>query len=623
MVEEPAIIAFAGIAALSIFCQWVAWWVKLPAILFLLLAGILIGPVMGWLDPDALFGDLLFPFVSLSVAVILFEGSLTLKLSDIAGLQTVVRRMVTSGLLVTWAIIALATFWFLDFPPALAFLFGALALVTGPTVIIPMLRTIRPTAKISNILRWEGIVIDPIGALLAVLVYEFIVSMNAGQVDGHTGKVFVETIFTFARILFIGVSIGVVCGHLLGLALRKHWLPEYLHNIATLALVFSVFAVSNQFESEAGLLTVTVMGIWLANMDRVPVQDILDFKESLSIMLISTLFIVLAARIDFYQFRQLGWAAFAVLATIQFVARPLKIALSTWGSSLTWQERALLGWIAPRGIVAAAVAALFSLKLQNIGYAKADLLVPLIFLVIIGTVVLQSMTARFFAKLLGVAEPEPRNFLIIGANPLARNIAVALKKQGIESLLCDTNWNYIRAARMHGLATFYGNASSQMADRRLDLVGLGKLLALSSQSEVNALAVHRYKREFGDKYLFVLKTQTSDHESRSEEHSSGGFTAFGDEVSYQDLSAMIAAGAEMRETKLTDSFDFGDYSRRFYKKAVPMFAVNPKGRLNIFTAEHEIKPAAGWRLLSLVLPEASAEDEGSESGNDMKVKLNE
>ncbi|MEE9493808.1 MAG: sodium:proton antiporter [Gammaproteobacteria bacterium] len=601
--HEHAIIAFATIAALSIASQWIAWWVKLPAILFLLLAGILVGPVFGWIDPDALFGDLLFPFVSLSVAVILFEGSLTLKLSDITGLQSVVRRMVTIGILSTWAVIALSTYWFLHFPLPLATLFGAIAVVTGPTVIIPMLRTIRPTARIANILRWEGIVIDPIGALLAVLVYEFIVSMHTGTTDVQTSRALVDTLFIFARILLIGSILGVISGYLLGQALRKHWLPEYLHNVATLSLVVCVFTLSNQIESEAGLLTVTVMGMWLANMPRVQVKDILDFKESLSILLISTLFIILAARIDFSQFQQLGWGAVAVLAAIQFIARPLKIVLSTWGSSLSWQERSLLAWIAPRGIVAAAVAALFSIKLQAEGYAQADLLVPLMFLVIIGTVVLQSTTAGFLAKMLGVREPEPRNFLIIGANPLARMIAEALQKQDIDCLLSDTNWDYIRAARMHGLNTFFGNAASQMADRRLDLVGYGKLLALSPQPEVNALALYRYRREFGEQHLFVLKTDPAEGEHRTDADTPCGFTAFSESVSYQGLSEMLVAGAEMRETKLTENFTFDDYYQRYYQKAVPMFAINPKGKLLVFTSEEPISPQAGWRLLSLVIPE--------------------
>ena len=605
--DETAVLTIAGIASLAIACQWFAWWVKLPAILFLLLAGILVGPLASWVQPDALFGDLLFPFVSLSVAVILFEGSLTLKFSEISGLENVVRRMVTSGLLVTWMVVTLATYHLLDFPFELALLFGALTVVTGPTVIVPLLRTVRPTARIANILRWEGIVIDPLGALLAVLVFEFIVSGQGSAALGHT-------LVSFAKILLVGAVMGALSGYLLGLALRNHWLPEYLQNVTALSAVFAVFAVSNAVESEAGLLTVTVMGLWLANMRRVPVQDILDFKESLSVVLISALFIILAARIDFDQFRALGWGALGVLAAIQFIARPLKISLVTYASSLNWRERALLAWIAPRGIVAAAVAALFALRLQVAGYPQAELLVPLIFLIIIGTVVLQSATAGILAKLLKVAEPEPRGFLIIGANPVARTIASALKKQGYDSLLCDNSWSNIRAARMQGLSTFYGSAVSEYADRRLDLVGMGRLLAMSSQQEVNVLAVHRYRREFGDKHIYMLQSKQPAENGKQTASQPAGYTAFGDDVSYERLAHALSIGAEIRETKLTESFDFDAYYRRNYKKAVPLFAISPRGRLHIFTAEQALKPGPDWLLISLVEPQEEGQEPAIEKG---------
>jgi NhaP-type Na+/H+ or K+/H+ antiporter len=598
--DEQSILIIAGVTVLAIACQWFAWWVKLPAILFLLVAGIVAGPVTGLLDPDALLGDLLFPFVSLSVAVILFEGSLTLKFAEITGLEKVVRRMVTSGLLITWVVVALATYHLLGFVPELAVLFGAITVVTGPTVIVPLLRTVRPAAHVASILRWEGIVIDPIGALLAVLVFEFIISGQGGAAFGHT-------LFSFARIVAVGLVFGIAAGHLLGLALRHHWLPDYLQSVAALALVFAVFALSDLVQAEAGLLTVTVMGIWLANMKRVSVVQILDFKESLSVMLISALFIILAARIDFGQLQILGWAALGILAVIQFVARPLKVAMATRGSTLRWQERALLAWIAPRGIVAAAVAALFALKLQAAGYAQAGLLVPLTFLVIIGTVVLQSVTAGVLARALGVAEPDPRGFLVVGANPVARTIALALQKKGFDSLLCDSNWSYVSAARMRGLNSFYGSPVSEYADRRLDLVGLGRLLALSPQPELNILAVHRYRREFGAGALYALRSGEDAGDSKQSAALPAGHAVFGEDVSYARLAAALSLGAEIRETTLSENFDFDAWYRKYYNRAVPLFAIDPKGRLHVFTVDHKVQPGPDWTLLSLVEPEREPE----------------
>jgi NhaP-type Na+/H+ or K+/H+ antiporter len=601
---EHSIVALAGIGILAIACQWIAWWVKLPAILFLLLAGVVAGPVLGWLQPEALFGDLLFPIVSLSVAVILFEGSLTLRLQELVGLERVVRRLVTTGILVTWAVTTLATRWLLGFDWSLCLLFGAVTVVTGPTVIVPMLRTVRPTVRVANALRWEGIVIDPIGALLAVLVFEFIVSGQVSTAFGHT-------LLTFGKVLAAGLILGAAGGYALGIALRRHWLPEFLHNVATLTLVFGVFAAANSAQTESGLLAVTVMGLWLGNMRGVPVDDILDFKESLSVLLISGLFIVLAARIDFGDLQQLGWPALGVFLAIQFLARPLKVLVATWGSSLNWRERTLLAWIAPRGIVAAAVIAIFAVRLQQRGYTDAPLLVPLTFMVIIGTVVLQSATARLIAVWLKVAEPEPKGFLVIGASPLAQAIAQALEDKGFRTLLTDTNWDHIRAARMAGLSTYYGNAVSEQADRHLDLVGIGRLLAMSPRAEVNALAANRYRGEFGANHLYVLPTTTeqADADKPRRRAPIPGQVLFGGDVSYKKLSSLISQGAEIHETLLTDTFDYDDYYKKYYKRANVLFAVGPRGSLHVFVDNDKFKPGEGSTVIALIQPEAKPETE--------------
>ena len=586
---EHAALLLAAIGLLGLGCQWLAWWVKLPAILFLLLGGVALGPLSGILQPDALFGDLLLPVVSLSVAVILFEGSLGLRFEQIRGLETVVRHMISTGLLVTWSVTALASHWLLAFPWSLALLFGALTVVTGPTVIVPMLRSVRPTARIAHILRWEGIVIDPIGALLAVLVFEFIVSGQSSAALGHS-------LWVFARILLAGGLLGAAAGQLLGVVLRRYWLPHYLHNLATLTLVFAVFALANVVQQESGLLAVTVMGIWLGNMRRVPLEDILDFKESLSLLLISGLFILLAARLRLADVLTLGWGAVGVLLVMQFVARPLKVVVASWGSALSWRERALLAWIAPRGIVAAAVSALFALRLEEQGQAMAGLLVPLTFLVIIGTVVLQSATARALARALGVREPDPHGFLIIGANPLARTIAKALDEHGFQTLLVDNNRAYVRAAAMHGLKVFYGSAVSEQADRQLDLVGLGSLLGLAPQAEANALAAMRYRAEFGDGAVFSLAAESANGKPAEAQV---GRTLFGLEVSYGRLADILRDGGRIRATGLTEAFDFDAYYRKHYTRAVPLFAMTPKGSLRVFTAEDPPKPEPGWTILAL------------------------
>jgi NhaP-type Na+/H+ or K+/H+ antiporter len=604
--QAHVITILAGISVIALASQWIAWAVRLPAILFLLVAGMIAGPVTGWLDPDVLFGDLLFPLVALSVAVILFEGALTLDLQEIRGHGRVVRNLVSIGLAVTWLITTLAAHYLVDFEWPIAVLFGAVTVVTGPTVIVPMLRTVRPNAAVANVLRWEGIVIDPIGALLAVLVFQFIIS-------GRGGAAFGDTLLNFGVMLAIGIVLGVAAGQGLGVVLRRHWLPEYLHNVGTLAVVFGVFALSDALKHESGLLTVTVMGMWLANMRDVHIDEILDFKESLSVLLISGLFIILAARIDPGDFTLLGWGALGVFLVIQFIARPAKVLVSAWGSKLTWRERGLLAWIAPRGIVAAAVAALFALRMDSaedpILAEQADLLVPLTFVVILGTVVLQSATARLVAIWLKVAEPVPRGLLIVGANPVARAIGKALVGQHFVVVLTDTVWRNVHTARMDGLNVYYGNPASEHADRNLNLIGIGRLLALSPHGELNALANLKYRVEFGRDKVYTI--QTAEDELSPEQLRVGerlrGYTLFGEDVTYSKLATMLSEGGEIRSTKLSESFDFDAYQSRYKGKAVPLFAVTPTGKLETFVAGGKLEPGEGWTLLAL-LPEKEAEE---------------
>lgn len=614
--HENIIVTLAGIGLIGIACQWIAWRVKLPAILFLLMAGILAGPVLGWLKPDQAFGGLLLPVISLSVAVILFEGSLTLKFKDIQGLQAVVRRLVTIGVLVTWAIIAMATHWLLDFTWKLSLLFGAIAVVTGPTVVVPMLRTVRPTANIANILRWEGIIIDPVGALLGVLVFQFIISESGSGALG-------QTLLVFCKTLFLSSLIGGAAGYGFGQLIRNHWLPEFLHNIAALALVFGVFAAANEVQHESGLLAVTVMGVWLANMKRVPMEDILNFKESLSILLISWLFIMLAARINFSHFFSLGWQAGGVFLVIQFVARPVKVFLATWGTALKLNERLLLAWIAPRGIVAAATAAVFAVRLQEHvkdtaiisdipmhmvltpqETVQSELLVPLIFMVIIGTVVLQSITSRFLALRLGVGEPEAKGMLIVGANPVGREIAKALRECGFHVLLADTSWGHIRAARMDGLDTYFGNIVSEHADHHLELIGIGYLLALSVYPEINLLACQRYRSEFGRSSIYSVQTENhpSSTGERSHYASPEGRLLFDEATTIQKLQTMINEGAKIHRTLLTEQHDFQSFLDSHQHDTIPLFAISPKGAIEFFSVDSDVSPKPDWMVVSLVQP---------------------
>lgn len=595
MNHQETLIIIASSFAVCTFCQWLAWWVKLPAIIFLLLAGIIAGPVLQIFDPERLMGELFFPFVSLSVAIILFEGSLTLKFREIPGLESVVRNMLSFGLVITWLITTVAARFAIGISWELAFLFGAITVVTGPTVIAPLLRTVRPTAPVANILRWEGIVIDPIGASLAVLVYEFIISGGGQQAWGNT-------LITFAGIIVVGGCIGVGCGYCFGLVLRNHWLPEFLHNVATLGLVFFSFVLADTLQAESGLVAVTVLGMWLANMPGVDLEDILEFKESLSVLLISLLFLMLAARLDIASLREIGWAAVLVFLAVQFLARPLNILFSTLGSQLSLPERYLLAWIAPRGIVAASIASLFAIKLEQIGFADARFLIPLTFTVIIGTVLLQSTTARPIAHRLGVALPEPRGFLIVGANLVARKIAKALAENGVKVLLADTGLENIKKARSEGLDTYFGNPLSGHIDRHMHLTGIGRMLALSPYESENIAALMHYRMELGRNSVYMLQSNRGEEQDDQEmgiPTERKGNVLFGSDINYDFLFDALIAGGKIRTSTLSEKFTYETFVKQAGEQVVQLFVIDAKGRVTIRGGNDRVRPESGWAVIAL------------------------
>ncbi len=594
--NEALVLSAIGVIGLG--CQWLAWRLRLPAILFLLLAGLIVGPFMQWLKPDEILGNLLFPLVSLAVAVILFEGSLTLNFKEIRGVSGSVWSIVSIGAIISWAATSVATHYFLGFTWELAMLFGSLTVVTGPTVIVPLLRTVRPNSTLANILRWEGILIDPLGALFVVMVYEFIVSHSA-----------VNSMEVFGTIIAVGVILGVASGAAVATVLRRAWLPEYLQPFAVLMVVLGVFSVSNHIESEAGLLTVTVMGMWLANAKDINIQQILHFKEHLTILLITGLFIFLAARISLDDFAALGSGALLLFVFMQLVSRPLSIFLSTMRSNLNLKDKLFLSWVAPRGIVAASISSLFAIKLIEYGVDGASLLVPMTFMVIIGTVVLQSATARPMAIALGVAEPAPRGFLLIGANRVAREIGQALARYDRRVLMTDSNWEYISQVRMMGLDYYYGNPISSHADDNLNMIGIGQVVALTPDQHFNIMACMQFVDEFGEDKVHCLqkvKTNGNGSEKHSVAQEYHGKLLMGGNVSYTQLASLLSRGAEIKHTKLSENFTYQDYLEHHKTNLViPLFNVEDKGKIQFCDDPDQFAPSTTSTIVSLILPESA------------------
>ena len=591
------LLMLAGIGLLAAVAQWVAWRVRLPAILFLLVFGILVGPVAGVLDPDELFGDLLFPIISLSVAVILFEGALTLKLAELREIGSTVRNLVTIGALATLLITAVIVHFSVGFGFDMALLFGAMVVVTGPTVIVPMLRTMRPVKRVADILRWEGIVIDPIGALLTVLAFDFYLASRKVDAFGEIFQLFLLVVAT-------GTIIGLLFGFGLSFVLRKHWLPEYLRSPFTLLMVFVAFALSESLEHESGLLAVTVFGMVMANRPGIDVDDILDFKESLAVLLISGLFILLAARIEVQGLIAVGWPSLVVVAGIIFVARPVAVFLSTWGSDLTASERLLISWIGPRGIVCAAIAAIFALRLEQEGASGAGLLVPLAFLVIISTVVLQSLTARPLAGWLNLREDAPTGYLIVGGGRVARMLATTLMGHDVRVVIADGDWDHISEARMAGIETYFGNPVSDHADRYLDLSGIGNLICLSGRVNFDALASQHFGRSFGATHIYELPTSAEGHQGEKHRVTGKlrGKRLFGEDVDHDQLRDLLRDGWETKTTGLTEAFDLEQYLEKYQDRALVLFLVDASDRLRFVTDEEQWQPGPGWQVVSLVDP---------------------
>ena len=533
----------------------------------LLLVGFAVGPITGFLDPDELFGDVLLPIVSISVAVILFEGGLSLRFKELKKTGMTVGLLVTVGALLTWALIGGAAYYLLDMALGTAVVLGALLVVTGPTVIVPLLRHVQPTPRVAATLRWEGILIDPIGAMLAVLAFEVFLAPSLREQTATAALIMGETVLIAIVLAALGVG-------LLMLLFRYDWAPDYLQSPLTLAVVIAAFAASNVLQAESGLLTATLMGVALTNQKVVDIRHIIEFKENLGVLIISGLFILLAARLEIADMQTIGVTHLAFLAALIFIVRPLVVALCTIGSGLALRERLFLSWIAPRGIVAAAVASVFALELANAGYEDARLLVSISFFVIVGTVVVYGLTASPIARLLGVAQPDPQGLLIVGAQTWAREIARELGDEGVPVQLVDTNHANVAAARLAGLRAYDGNALSESVQDDIDLTGIGRLIALTANDEVNSLAALNFEEVFGERSIYQLAPARERRDGEGVPLHLRGYFLFDASASYATLSSRFARGADVKTTNITEEFVYEAFMAT-YPDAIPLFLIGP------------------------------------------------
>lgn len=601
-------IYIAVVLALGVGAQWLAWRTKLPAIVLLLAFGFGLGIAVG--PPEAYVGkQALLPIISLAVGVILFEGGLSLQFKEIQATRSVVLRLVTVGLLVTWGGTTMAAHWLMNFSWPMATLLGALLTVSGPTVILPLLRQVRPTGRIGSVIKWEGIVNDPIGAVLAALVFE-VVAHGVGT------DLASESALMLGKTALIGVVLGGAAASLIVYLLSRYLVPDYLQNPVVLGIVVLVFAVSNALAEESGLVTVTVLGLALANQSRASVKHVVEFKENLRVLLIAALFILLSSRVQigWPQVSQIGWGGLAFVAVLILVIRPLATLLATAGSDLSRSERLLLAWIHPRGIVAAAVASLFALGMQKNPElaAEGDRLVLATFLVIVGTVLTYGLTLGPLARKLGLSKADPQGVLFAGATPLARQIAEALDKEGIPTLLVDTNPQSVQAARMAGLRAHYASIGSEFVHQGLDLGGIGRLLAMTPNDEVNSIAATEFREVFGSENVYQLAPpQTTGERQRRIPNHLRGRLLFGDDATFDELRHRVEAGAELKKTTLSEEFTYDDFLAKYGDSTLVLMTFPEPGKLRIDSEDHPIDLKAGGKILALIDPPEGGFDPGS------------
>ncbi|WP_411826921.1 cation:proton antiporter [Luteolibacter sp. AS25] len=577
------------VLVLGVAAQWIAWKFKLPSILLLLGFGFALGQFAGVRIDDFLAtGDShsnpLLSAVGLLVAIILFEGGLTLKFRELKESGLPILRLCTLAVILSFGLTTAFMTLGLGYDIRLAALIGAILTVTGPTVIAPLLRHVNPTRKMASIVKWEGIVVDPIGAILAVLVFKIAVASDIAAAQ--------SSILTAIGMMFaVGIIGALILAKIVEFLLRKHLVPDYLQPVFLLAVVALAFTLSNMVEKEAGLLTVTVLGIALANQRTVSVRHILEFKENLRILIISVLFIVLSGRISAAELHETLGKGLFLIAFLVIIGRPLSVLASLLFSKGTnFKERIFLAALAPRGIVAAAVTAIFALEFEEIALAgnfgpdtsstilsQSQELVPLVFLVIVGTVSIYGLAATPLARRLGLAAKNATGILFAGADQWARQAAKVLHDDNHRVLLLDTNYGNISSAKMLGLEGKSANILSEFAEEELDLNGIGALIAGTPNDEVNSMAAQRFIHQFGRAGVWQLAP--SDRDQHHRKAISGDIrsqNAFTDRPDHAMLTKIVSEGGQMKKTLITEKFDFEKFMET-YPAAIIMFLSDNKG----------------------------------------------
>ncbi|MEC7933764.1 MAG: sodium:proton antiporter, partial [Pseudomonadota bacterium] len=593
MHDQALSIALIGIFGIG--AQWIAWRTGWPAIALMLAAGVISGPVLHLINPEHVFGELLEPMVSVAVALILFEGGLSLNFRELRKTDGAVTRLVLLGAPIGWVLGAVACFYVAGLVWPVAILFAGILVVTGPTVVLPLLRQSNVAARPRAILKWEAIVNDPVGALLGVVTYEYL--RRAGE-----GGTLASVIFALVAAAVVAGLIGWLAARALGWAFPRGHVPEFLKAPVLLVAVIGVFVLSNAIQQETGLLAVTVMGVALANMRLDSLRDIQPFKENVTVLLISGVFVILSASLDFDVLRQFEWRFLAFLLVLLFLVRPATVLLSLAFTPVPWNERLLVAWIAPRGIVAVAISGLFALRLDRLGYSDGSILVTLSFAVVVATILFHGFSIRPVARLLKVTGAAERGLLVVGATPFSLELATQLRQLEVPVTIADNSWQRLSPARHAGIPTYHGEILSEATDERLDLTQFQVLAATTDNEAYNALVCTEFAPEIGRDNVYQLGDASNDEDPRALPESLRGRALFSAGHGVEDIIQREEQGWTFRKTRISEQFDFEAAKASLAEGGDMLLLLRKSGALRFFTHASRPTPQPGDTILSYVPP---------------------
>jgi NhaP-type Na+/H+ or K+/H+ antiporter len=598
LTEALALLAVLGLAA-----QWLGWRLQIPPIVLLSLSGLLIGPVLGVFRPSEMLGDAYQPLINVAVAVILFEGGLSLHLAEFKQSAAVVNRLVTVTVALSLGLTAAAAHWIAGLSWPVALIFGAIMIVTGPTVILPLLRQARLKRRPAAYLKWEGIVNDPIGALLAVVLFDYFVGVGSGGASSLA-----TTLLHTALGVVSALLLGGIGGWLLGRTFLAGKVPEYLKGPLALAAALGVYALANLVLHEAGLIAATVLGIVIGNMNLPSIGEIRRFKESIGILLVSGVFLLLTSDLDPQIMSAMHWDSAALVAVVIFLVRPVSVWMATIGAGMSWQERLLMGWIAPRGVVAAAVAGVFGPALAEHGFAGAEQLLPLVFTLILATVLLHGFSLSWMARRLDLSAQRRGGLIIAGATAWSTGLAQALHEREIPVIVADNAWHRLRNARLSGVPVYFGELLSEHAEHSIELGAYSTLLAVSNNDAYNALVCAHFAPELGRQRVFQLASGDI-AEARRPTPAARGRTAFSPDVQYEDLQRHWYQGWGFHGSRITENFDLDAFKESLPKDAIPLLVIDEHNEVVLHEGDKSLKALPEQRVLWFGCKSACETDE--------------